>query len=72
MENFKGLIAIAIICFLMGFMIGSAVGAYQSLNWVVHKAEYFIERDNNSFNINFDELTRNLIRYKIKIDSEYP
>ena len=67
----KELIITAVICLLVGFIVGEIAGTFATLNWVANKAVWFFEREGNTLNINADELAGALGKYKKAIDGTW-
>jgi len=67
----KTLIAIAIICLLIGFTVGYGVGYTAALNWGIGKAVYFLNLNNVTLDIREKEILQGIQYYKNKIDDTY-
>ena len=64
----KGVIAIAIICLLIGFCVGLSVGTYQALNWGVSQAIKFSSMKGIDIDIDKYEIVGMLLKYKTYIE----
>jgi len=60
----KELIAVGIICLLIGMMLGAAIGSSMTLNWTVDKALVILNITDEQLDIGKDQLLYAFYKYR--------
>ena len=63
----KDLVAVAIICLLIGFVVGSQMQQYKELNWCVETGLYFLEKKGIEIDVNKAALSSAIMYYQQRI-----
>lgn len=68
----KKIIALVIIVFMVGSVVGYSIGFTSGLNWSVGKAIYFLELKGIELDINKEEIVYGIQMYKNHFNACYP
>jgi len=68
----KGMIAIIIICLLLGYAVGYGMGVRWAFNWGVDRAISFFSMKGVDLQIDKEALVNALIMYYIQMGDKYP